>query len=187
MRTAETIAHTGYWRIVFNIFVVIDVNIGKPFFSEMGSSISVGEGIKPPVTRVTRGHGAIEESIADASAFCNIGRMSHPQGMHSIGIWHQFTRIGDDIGKQLPLAVQRPTSVAEAIKSDFQKRLSATPAQFKRSSSLYYREEQRSLLRGEAFLINYALKFLFAAFRPGVGMGNRSLLNGKRGIDMCAV
>src|SRR5579883_2016886 len=83
MRAAQAIAHAGYGRIIFNIFVVVDVYIGKPFFIEI-RGVSVSEGIEPSVARISRGHGAIEKAVADASAFRNIGGMAHSQSMHRI-------------------------------------------------------------------------------------------------------
>ena len=75
----RTVAVRHHRTVGADVFLVIDINILQPLSAEVGT-IRV-EGIKPSVTGVPGGHGAVEDLVAELEAACDIFRVADAQRM----------------------------------------------------------------------------------------------------------
>ncbi len=77
---------------------------------------------------IARRHGAVEYTIAHMCTSYNVEGMSYAERVHRELRGNQFPRIGEDIGQQIAIFVERPPAVAIAVEADLKQRLRAALA-----------------------------------------------------------
>src|SRR5690349_16960642 len=125
--TGQAITNRRDWCVSLDIFIVVDIDIGKPLFGESRRGVSV-KCIEPPMTGIPSGHGTVKHIVTKLFADSNIIWVTDTQRVHRELVGDQFSGIGDDLGQQISLFVEWPATIAEAIKADLQQSFSTALA-----------------------------------------------------------